>query len=30
MKKGGKVKKFAKGGDIDGCVQRGKTKGKIL
>tara|TARA_R110000868_G_scaffold108468_1_gene296034 strand:+ start:167 stop:304 length:138 start_codon:yes stop_codon:yes gene_type:complete len=23
-------KKFAKGGKIDGCAQRGKTKGKIV
>jgi hypothetical protein len=26
MKKGGAVKKFAKGGSIDGCAVRGKTK----
>ncbi len=30
MKKGGKVKKYAKGGSIDGCAQRGKTRGKLL
>jgi hypothetical protein len=31
-KKGGKVKtkKYAKGGKIDGCAQRGKTKGRIV
>ena len=28
MKCGGKVKKFAKGGSIDGCATRGKTKGR--
>lgn len=27
--KGGKVKKYAKGGSIDGIAQRGKTKGKV-
>ncbi len=30
MKKGGKVAKYAKGGSIDGCAQRGKTKGKMV
>jgi hypothetical protein len=37
MKKGGKVKKMAKGGSTgsaskraDGCAQRGKTKGKFV
>lgn len=30
MKKGGKVQKYAKGGAIDGCAQRGKTKGRYL
>lgn len=29
MKKGGAVKKMAKGGKIDGCCMRGKTKGKM-
>lgn len=29
MKKGGAVKKYAKGGAIDGIAQRGKTRGKI-
>ena len=29
MKKGGQVKKYAKGGSIDGMAQRGKTRGKI-
>ena len=29
-KKGGKIKKYAKGGSIDGCAQRGKTKGRIV
>lgn len=29
MKKGGKVKKYAKGGSIDGCAQRGKTRGTM-
>jgi hypothetical protein len=28
MKKGGSVKKFAKGGSIDGCAIRGKTKAR--
>lgn len=28
-KKGGCVKKYAKGGSIDGCAQRGKTKGTM-
>ena len=27
---GGKAKKYAKGGAIDGCAQRGKTKGKYI
>lgn len=34
MKKGGKVKKMAKGGSAskraDGCAQRGKTRGKMV
>ncbi len=32
MKKGGMVKKMAKGGMVrgDGCAMRGKTKGKIV
>ena len=37
MKKGGKVKAYAKGGSVssaskraDGCAQRGKTRGKVL
>ena len=30
MKKGGAVKKFAKGGAIDGCATKGKTKGRII
>jgi hypothetical protein len=35
MKKGGKVKKMAKGGSTaskraDGCAQRGKTKGRFV
>jgi hypothetical protein len=35
MKRGGKVKKMAKGGSTaskraDGCAQRGKTKGKFV
>lgn len=25
-----KPKKFAKGGSIDGCAQRGKTRGKVV
>lgn len=31
-KKGGgvKKKKYAKGGSIDGCAQRGKTKGRMV
>lgn len=29
MKKGGSVKGYAKGGKIDGCCMRGKTKGKM-
>ena len=34
MKRGGKVKKMAKGGSAskraDGCAQRGKTRGKMV
>lgn len=38
MKRGGKVKKMAKGGSVkssaskrgDGCAQRGKTKGRMV
>jgi hypothetical protein len=32
MKRGGKVKKYAKGGSVrgDGCAQRGKTKGRMI
>lgn len=30
MKKGGKVKKYAKGGAIDGCARKGKTKGRMV
>ena len=36
MKKGGMVKKYAKGGSVsaskraDGCAQRGKTRGKMV
>jgi len=30
MKKGGKVQKFAKGGCIDGCATKGKTKGRYI
>jgi hypothetical protein len=29
MEKGGEVKKYAKGGSIDGVAQRGKTRGKM-
>lgn len=29
MRRGGKVKKMAKGGSIDGCALRGKTRGKV-
>ena len=29
MKKGGAVKKMAKGGKIDGCCMKGKTKGTM-
>jgi hypothetical protein len=29
MKKGGKVKKYAKGGSIDGCAIKGKTRGRL-
>jgi hypothetical protein len=28
-KKAGGTMKYAKGGSIDGCAQRGKTKGKM-
>lgn len=28
-KMGGKTKKYAKGGRIDGCAMRGKTKGTM-
>ena len=34
MRRGGKVKKYAKGGSVssraDGCAQRGKTRGKMV
>jgi hypothetical protein len=30
MKKGGSVKTFKKGGSVDGCAQRGKTKGRYI
>ena len=30
MKKGGDVKKYAKGGSVDGVAQRGKTKGTMI
>ena len=30
MKKGGKVAKYAKGGSIDGCAMKGKTKGTMI
>jgi len=34
MKKGGKVKKYAKGGSVskraDGCATKGKTKGRFV
>jgi hypothetical protein len=30
MKKGGAIKKYAKGGSVDGCAQRGKTKGRMI
>lgn len=30
LKSGGGVKKYAKGGSIDGCAQKGKTKGKMV
>jgi hypothetical protein len=30
MKKGGAVKTFKKGGSVDGCAQRGKTKGRYI
>jgi hypothetical protein len=29
-KRGGKVKKYAGGGSIDGCAQRGKTRGRAV
>ena len=29
-KNGGSIKKYAKGGKIDGCAQRGKTKGRMV
>lgn len=30
MAKGGQAKAYAKGGSIDGCAQRGKTKGRVV
>ena len=30
MKRGGSIKKFAKGGSVDGIAQRGKTRGKYI
>ena len=30
MKKGGAVKTYAKGGSVDGCAMRGKTKGRMI
>jgi hypothetical protein len=30
MKKGGMTKKYAKGGSIDGCATKGKTKGMMV
>lgn len=30
MAKGGKTKCYAKGGAIDGCAKRGKTKGRFV
>lgn len=30
MKCGGSVKKYAKGGSVDGIAQRGKTRGKYI
>lgn len=30
MAKGGMTKKYAKGGSIDGCATKGKTKGKMV
>ena len=30
MEKGGDVKKYAKGGSVDGVAQRGKTKGTMI
>jgi hypothetical protein len=30
MNMGGKVKKYRKGGSIDGCAKKGKTRGKIV
>lgn len=29
MKKGGKVKKYAKGGKMDGCCMKGHTRGSM-
>ena len=29
-KRGGSIKKFAKGGSIDGIAQKGKTRGKYI
>ena len=30
MKRGGKTKGFKSGGSIDGCAERGKTKGRFI
>lgn len=30
MKSGGKMKKYAKGGSVDGCASKGKTKTKMV
>lgn len=30
MKSGGMAKKYAKGGSIDGCATKGKTKGRMV
>ena len=30
MKCGGKVKGYFKGGSVDGCASKGKTKGKFI
>jgi len=30
MKKGGMCKAYYKGGDVDGCITKGKTKGKMV